>query len=336
VAAGSVNAAHTVVPAAHREVVRAALTAVLGAAPIDTIKPVSAGISAGMLLRVESRARSYLVRIEGPRSPLRYPHQYESMRIAAEAGIAPRVHYIDEANGIAVMDFVEERPLRSYPGGRVALVIALGALLRRLNQMPAFPPFIGYPEIVARLFAHVRRTGLFVTGLLDRHAEHLEHIRAEYDWEAERSVSCHNDLYARNILFDGNRLWLIDWESAYPNDPLVDVAILLDNVATSSEEQNALLGAWLGRAADDARQARLTQARAFSRLYYAGVLLSRSARYPRPTPDTDLAAPTLTEFETAIRQGRHERGTLETVHVMGKMYLNGFLTDAAVPPLVEI
>jgi len=251
VAAGSLSTALAVVPAAHREVVRAALIAVLGAAPVDAIKPISAGISAGMILRVESHARCYLVRVEGPRSPLRYPHQYESMRIAAEAGIAPRVHYIDEANGVAVMDFAEERPLRSYPGGRVALVQALGALLRRLNDTPVFPSFIGYPEIVARL-------------------------------------------------------------------------------------TNALLGAWLGRAADDALQARLAQARAFSRLYYAGVLLSRSAGYPRSAPDADLSAPTLTEFEAAIREGRHERGTSETVHVMGKMYLSGFRTGAAVPPLVEI
>ena len=334
-AAGSVNAVLDSVPEGRRDLVRAALAAVLGAAPVDAIEPISAGISAGMILRVESRGRCYLLRTEGPRSPLRYPHQYESMRIAAEAGIAPRVHYIDEANGVAVMDFVAERPLRSYPGGRVALAQALGALLHRLNGTPVFPSFIGYPEIVARLLAHVRRTGLFAIGVLDRHAEHLEDIRADYDWDAKRSVSCHNDLYARNILFDGNRLWLVDWESAYPNDPLVDVAILLDNVAVSPEQQDALLGAWLRCAADDALQARLTQARALSRLYYAGVLLSRSARYPRSAPDADLSAPTLTEFEAAIHEGRHERGTPETVHIMGKMYLNGFLTGAAVPPLAE-
>ena len=335
-AAGPVNAALAVVPAPHREVVREALTAALGAAPVDAIEPVSAGISAGTILRVESRGRCYLLRVEGPRSPLRYPHQYESMRIAAEAGIAPRVHYIDEANGVAVMDFVAERPLQSYPGGRVALAQALGALLHRLNGTPVFPSFIGYPEIVARLFAHVRRTGLFATGVLDRHAEYLEHIRTEYDWDAGRSVSCHNDLYARNILFDSNRLWLVDWESAYPNDPLIDVAILLDNVATSPEQKNALLGAWLGCPADDALQARLAQARALSRLYYAGVLLSRSAGYPRSAPDADLSAPTRTEFEAAIHEGKYERGMPETVHVMGKMYLNGFLIGAAVPPLVEI
>jgi hypothetical protein len=46
------------------------------------------------------------------------PHQYVSMRIATEAGIAPAIHYIDEAARILVIDFVEQQPLKTYPGGR--------------------------------------------------------------------------------------------------------------------------------------------------------------------------------------------------------------------------
>jgi hypothetical protein len=39
------------------------------------------------------------------------------MRIASAAGIAPQVHHIDEVNRVAIMDFVEERPLSTFPGG---------------------------------------------------------------------------------------------------------------------------------------------------------------------------------------------------------------------------
>lgn len=34
-------------------------------------------------------------------------------------------------------------------------------------------------------------------------------------WGEARSVSSHNDTLPANILFDGKRLWMIDWESAY-------------------------------------------------------------------------------------------------------------------------
>jgi aminoglycoside phosphotransferase (APT) family kinase protein len=307
-----------VVDPIHRETVRRVLDACFGRDTIDALVPLAVGASAGTILRVESRGRRYLLRMEGPRSPLRYPHQYEALRMAAEADVAPQVFHVDEAAGVAVTAFVESRPLRAYPGGAVALIRGVGQLLRRLHDSPVVPGFVPYPEIVARLFAHVRRTGLFAGGMLDSHFERLERLRATYDWDPGEAVSCHNDSLPSNILFDGERLWLVDWESAYPNDPLVDIAIQLDNLARSPELEDALLHAWLGRAPDRALSRRLAQARALNRLYYAGVLLSASANRPPPAPDGDL-------------QVRIDEPL--TVHVRGKLYLRGFLTGDPVPPM---
>jgi hypothetical protein len=44
-----------------------------------------------------------------------------SANSAAEAGIAPRIHYVDEAARVVVIDFIEEQPRESYPGGPRAL-----------------------------------------------------------------------------------------------------------------------------------------------------------------------------------------------------------------------
>lgn len=313
------------------ERVRAALAAAFGSAPVDAVTPVAGGATSASLFRAEVGGRPYLVRFEGEPSPLRNPRQYESLRIAAAAGIAPPLHHVDEARGIAVMDFTAQRPLRDYPGGPQALAAALGALLRRLQETPVFPYFVDYPDIVSRLFAHVRSTGLFAEGLLDAHGERLERIRET--WDCAAPVSSHNDPNPRNILHDGERLWLVDWESAYRNHPLVDVAIVLDNLAPSPELENALLRAWLGRAPDETIRARLAPVRALTRLWYAGVLLSASAAMPRAAPDTDLSAPALPQFLDAVRDGRLKPRTRETVHAMGKMYLAAFLSGDAVPAL---
>ncbi|SBS28293.1 Homoserine kinase [Marinomonas aquimarina] len=37
---------------------------------------------------------------------------------------------------------------------------------------------------------------------------------------------CHNDLNPKNVLLDGSKAWLIDWEAAGMNDPLFDLAVL--------------------------------------------------------------------------------------------------------------
>jgi aminoglycoside phosphotransferase (APT) family kinase protein len=253
------------------------------------------------------------------------------MCIAAAAGIAPRIHYVDEIARVAVMDFVEQRPLQTYPGGPTALASALGRLLAQVQATPAFPRFVHYPDIVAKLWAHVRRTGLFAAGVLDAHTERFARICEAYVWDQAGSVSCHNDPVPANILFDGDRLWMIDWESAYRNDPLVDVAIVLDNLARSPELQDALLQAWLGRAPDAALGARLALTRALTRLYYAGVLFSASAAAGWKRLDTDLSAPTVLEFQQAMHEGRFERGAAEAAHILGKMYLASFSSGIAAP-----
>ncbi|WP_428490071.1 phosphotransferase [Rhodopila sp.] len=313
--------------------VRRALIAAFGSARADAVGPVAGGASGALPYRVEIGERRYLVRLEGPASPLRNPHQYVSMRIAAEAGIAPRLYYADAAEGVAVMDFIEQRSLHAYPGGRRALLRALGEMLGRVQATQRFPRFVEYPDIVARLWAHVGRTGLFAPGVLDPYTDRLVRIRETYAWDLARSVSSHNDLVPRNILFDGERLWLIDWESAYCNDPAVDAAIVLDNFAALPELDCVLLQAWLGRAPDEALRARLALVRKLTRLYYAGVLLSAAAASSGAVADSDLSVPTPAAFQRAIRDGRVMPGAAETKRILGKMYLASFLMGGVPPGL---
>jgi aminoglycoside phosphotransferase (APT) family kinase protein len=320
-------------PDDRRETARSALSAAFGSTLIGAIKPLAGGATSAFVYRVEVGSRRYLLRMEGQPSPLRNPHQYISMRIAAEAGIAPAIHYLDETDRVAVIDFIEHRPIGLYPGGPSALARALGELLARVQATPVFPSFVNYPDIVARLFAHVRRTGLFAAGVLDAHVERLELLGKAYSAGMTRSVSSHNDPVPNNILFDGERLWMIDWESAYRNDPLVDVAIVLDHLARSPELEGVLLQAWLGRAPDEALRKRLDLIRALTRLYYAGVLFSASAVASWAKDDTDLSAATVAELRQAIGSGRLKPGMPETKHILGKMFLASFFSGVTPPEL---
>jgi aminoglycoside phosphotransferase (APT) family kinase protein len=259
------------IPMTHREIAQAALRATVGSATIDSIRPIPGGVSGAFVYRVAAGDRRYVLRMEGFASPLRNPHQYTSMRIAAEAGIAPRLYHVDEVARVAVMDFIVEQPLNTYPGGPHALAQALGDMLRRLQGTPRFGRFVDYPDITARLWAHVCRTNLFAPGVLDAHTQRLADLRSAYTWNSDEAVSSHNDILPRNLLFDGERLWLVDWESAYCNDPVVDMATMLDNFAPSPELEEVLLQAWLGHPPDRSLRDRLELMRALTRLFYAGV-----------------------------------------------------------------
>jgi hypothetical protein len=60
-------------------------------------------------------------------------------------------------------------------------------------------------------------------------------------------------------------------------------------------------------------------------------VLSASAAESWISDDTDLSAPTIAEFQQAIRVGRLKPGTPETKHIMGKMFLTSFLIGGETP-----
>ncbi len=56
----------------------------------------------------------------------------------------------------------------------------------------------------------------------------------------------HNDLLAANLIDDGRRLWLIDWEYGAFNSPLFDLGGLASNNEFAPEQEDWLLDAYFG------------------------------------------------------------------------------------------
>ena len=179
----------------------------------------------------------------------------------------------------------------------------------------------------------MRGSGLFAPGALDPHVERIERLRADYEWRPDALVSSHNDPNPGNILFDGQRPWLIDWESAYANDPLVDIAILLDGQTTSPEQEIAFLSAWLGRPPDPALRARLETVRAFTRLYYACFLLLAASTEPDAPSDLDAVAPSTSGLLALVREDGFFPASRNVAFALGQTYHAGVLTG---DPLWEL
>jgi hypothetical protein len=256
------------------------------------------------------------------------------MRAAAEAGIAPAVLHADGDAGVAITAFVEERPFDDFPGGPPALAQALGALAARLQATPVFPAVADYPSIIGNLLERLRKTRLYGT-LLDPHRDGFERLRAAYPWDEAHLVSSHNDSHPANILFDGERLWLIDWETAYRNDPVVDLAIMTMYQASTPELQEALLQAWRGRPSDPVLRARVYLMRQLTKLFYGCANGLNLAVRQADLVETDLSAPTPAEFAAAIRDGRLILNSPEAQRIGGKVALRTFLEGVASPAFDE-
>lgn len=310
---------------------KAALKAAFGSISPDLFALLGGGISGAYPYRVDVGSRSYLVRVEGAPSPLRNPYQYESMWIASEAGIAPKVHFVDPEGRVVVMDFVDQKPHADFPGGPAAMAEAVGELCGRVRSTKHFPRFIDYPEMVGRLWNWVCQTGLFVDGVLDVASARFADIRRSYVWE-NGLTSSHNDVVPGNILFDGSRLWCIDWESAYLNDPLVDLAIALDNFAQTPALENILIRSWEKGRSEHLVPDRLAQVRSLTRLYYAGVFFSGAAA-AGIAGDGEASARSVADVMADIRSGLVEPRSPTVKNALGKLYLDAFMTGTVAPPV---
>lgn len=313
-----------IVPEPHRATARAALAEAFGTAPIAALRPMKGGASAALVYALEAGDRPYLMRMETRRDDaMRNPHQYACMLTAAEAGIAPPLRYVEPDAGVAIMDRLPQQPLAAYPGGPTALARALGDLTARLQATPAFPFLIDYRDLVGHLLAGMIASGRFAPGLLETHVQGLAEIREAYPWDAAALVSSHNDPNPSNVLFDGQRLWLIDWETAYRNDPFADVAILANDQAATPELATALLTAWLGRAPDGMASARLTVMRELTRLYYAGIIVAVALRGGGPQI-VSLDAPDPATFKAEVEARGLTPGSAWALETLAIMCLAGF------------
>ena len=325
------------IPTTRIDDVREALRAAFGAKTIGTMQPISGGVSGATILRFEVDSRPYVLRLEPERIALHHRERhFACMTSAAEAGAAPRVYFADATRGVSIMDCIATRPLAEYPGGPAGLAHGLGALVARVQNSRTFPEMGDFPQVIGAMLAALRASGLFAAHALDRHAEGLARIQAQLPWDSASLVSTHNDPNPRNILFDGNRLWLIDWELASRNDPLVDIAILSTELAEAPALQETLLSTVFGKPANREMRARLAIIRLLTRLFYGCIVLENFMNLPRTAPDSNPDEYSPVSFRAAIADGRLASGSQEVAYAFGKMSLTAFAAGIAAPDFTEL
>lgn len=217
-------------------------------------EPLAGGITNKNFV-VRDRGRKYVVRVGGDilvHGVVR-SNEIAAQRAAHAAGIAPAV--IHSEPGILVIDFVEGRTFTPEDVRNPANLGRLVDLVRRCHREVAQhlrgPAPMFWPFHVVRDYGHtLREAGSrhlpILPDLLAR-AERLEAAVGPID-----VVFGHNDLLAANILDDGQKLWLLDWEYAGFNSPLFDLGGLASNSEMPPDMAEAVVASYFGRPVDGA------------------------------------------------------------------------------------
>lgn len=201
-----------------------------------------------VVVRCGGRA-SYVARLCEDRPLLGIDRRNEVVcqRAAAELGVAPEV--VHHEPGLLVSRFVEGQTLAVADLREPPRLARAAGLLRRLHgswdtmtgEVLYFSPFQA-----ARTYART------AAGLGARLPVDIEDLLSDARALARRlgpfrPVPCHNDLLPANLIDDGHRLWLVDWEYAGIGHPLFDLANLAANAGLDDEQESTLLAAYRGR-----------------------------------------------------------------------------------------
>jgi thiamine kinase-like enzyme len=272
------------IPQEQRAAVTRGLNETFGVTEFEGIRDLTERPGSNQVYRITVHGSAYLLRINTRAGDMK--RHFTCMQAAADAGLAPRVWYASPKDRISITDFVEAVPLPAPDA-----LIRIPAALRALHALPPFPesPFnttctfllnngSALDGFLQKFQASSILTETETLELLARYRQ----VAAVYSRLDSDLAPAHNDLFKPdNMLFEGNRLWLVDWEAAFQNDRYADLAVVANMIVTNESEERIFLQEYFGKPPDEYQRARFYLMRQLAHMFYAmAFLMLRSSGEP--------------------------------------------------------
>lgn len=204
-------------------------------------------------LKVRDGGQDYVVRLgdDIPQHGVMRWNELALSRAAQAGGFAPDV--VHHEPGVMVLKYLEAKTFGATdvrdPGNLGRIIDLLARVHHGLGPHLTAPVLAFWPyQIIRTYVTRLRNEGSEHAAAFDRilrDSKSLEVATGPVDL-----VIGHNDLLAANILDDGARLWLIDWEYGGFNSPLFDLAGLAGNNDLSEAQEVAMLEQYFDAPAD--------------------------------------------------------------------------------------
>ncbi len=208
-----------------------------------TLQPLPGGLT-NISFTATDRTGKYVVRCGGdiPVHHVFRDRERAASRAAFDAGLSPEIVYTEP--GITVLRFIEGRTF-SEADLRVEvsrIVPLLKTCHRDVARHLRGPANVFWPFHVIRDYVRLIAADTTYLALADR----LEALQVPLP-----IVFGHHDLLPGNLIDDGRRVWLIDWEYGAFGTAMFDLANLSSNGSFAADDDKALLDAYFDGAVDN-------------------------------------------------------------------------------------
>jgi thiamine kinase-like enzyme len=226
----------------------ARLGGLAAAAERAELVPLPGGTHARSWLVTYRDGTRHVLRLAAPGSPalLDVVTEARATLAAAAAGLAPSVVAIDAAWGTLLTEYRVATAWRAEQARESRNLVRAAQLMRRLHVVPVELPAFAAERIASGYLARLGTVAVVREPRAVRWADELLARARHHDGLYAPSAFCHHDLFAANILDDGE-LALVDFEYAVRATPLLDLASFAAMNGLHLEERGALLAAYRGR-----------------------------------------------------------------------------------------
>ncbi|HEY0433992.1 MAG TPA: phosphotransferase, partial [Chitinophagaceae bacterium] len=263
--------ANNMIPEEKLPLVQKALQAAFHTDTYDSITQLTKGLSTALVFKINVDSQPYVLRIvtrtDAVADPALY---YGSMQTAAEGGIAPPIYYLSIEDRVSITGYVRDEPFPALLAKQL-----VPQLIRKLHALPKFGFRLNYFESVSKwLPRFIEKNILSEIAHKELMSRHQAMVAAYPVNAIEEWVASHNDTKPENMVFDGTRVWLIDWEAAFLNDRYLDLAIIANFLVVTPSDEHDFLHEYLDRAATDYEITRFYVMRAILHFYYFTFLIA--------------------------------------------------------------
>ena len=173
--------------------------------------------------------------------------EYRNAVAAAAAGAGPPVYEYRPQDRLLVIGYIEGRTLSSNDVAAADNIPRIAQACRRLHSGPRFSNDFDMFDIQQRYYQAATSRGFRIPAGYDDLLPQVRAAQGALAATATATVPCHNDLLPANLIDDGDRIWLIDYELSGNNDACFELGNIGAEAQLPPDALSDLVTAYYGK-----------------------------------------------------------------------------------------
>jgi thiamine kinase-like enzyme len=286
------------------------------------------GLSGANTYLIEVKDKRYAIKLERMSDQeINFQRYFTVIDIASQEDLSPHLHYSNADNGVILMQYIDSKP---HPQVTPDSIQKMAALLKKLHDGKQFPCWKSIFEIRDHFFQKLTieyQQSQYIQQCMQESMRLQSYLSDPLDTKPS-----HCDLNPTNILFDGQQLYLVDWQAASPQNFYFDLACTANFFYFYSEELCQLfLNKYFGRLPTIEENEKYTLMRRFTHIYYGIIFISLplcAQIMLSPLTDSEISAlPSYLDFMKSIGSGETKLTDPATQQRFGYIFLKTAMSN---------